>query len=78
MSACCEYSENLLMRLRSGGLAPSLSDRRTGDAESGMILAIRSVHLSNYSSIVERGDFLVAEEKAATLAMEGCRTYTEN
>ena len=78
MSACCGYSENLLMGFRSGGRGPSLSNRRTGDAGSGMILAIRSVHLSNYLSIVEKDDFLVAEEKVATLAMEGCRTYTEN
>lgn len=44
-------------------------------ADSVMILAIRSVRQSNYSSSVGKGDSSVAEVKAATLEMEGRKAH---
>lgn len=44
-------------------------------ADSVMILAIRSVRQSNYSSSVGKGDSSVAEVTAATLEMEGRKAY---
>ena len=49
---------------------------RMVDADSVMILAIRFVRPSSYSSTVGKGDFSMAEEKAATQEMDGHKKHT--
>lgn len=73
MIVCCGLIAPRLPDIQS---TPHFFNCQTVGADSVMISAIRLVHRSSYSSSVGKGDFSVAEVKAATREMGGRKAHT--